>query len=371
MRVRGRLVIGRTSFLASLVAVLVLVAGPGAALANVGGGPAPAAERPAPREQLPGDPTGFRLPFAPGLEVPIHQGWGSPFSHNGRAAYAYDFGLHEGTPILAAASGVVSFTHAGEGACGGADLRNNANYITIDHPDGSATQYGHLATVDVEVGDVVTVGEAIGTSGKTGFTGCQPHLHFARQLQGSPVTQSIPVYFDGYPDAPLHNGQLISAVTSGCPAAEPDAPTDGFCGTYAALDAEEVPGSVFFSRVETAIDFDWAAAAPGGYWLDDASSGFAARWSGQFVFLAGGTYSFRAAATDRLRVSVDGFVVLDGWEGSPSPRALGTTWNLGPGIHRVEVEYEDLDGEGILRLAWSKLAVDDDGRWATSGPLPK
>ena len=100
---------------------------------------------------------------SPGLDVYIHQGWNSSYSHNGRSEYAYDFGLQLNTPVLAAASGIVSYVHGGETACGGASLRNHANYVTIDHPDGSSTQYGHLSTVEVEVGDIVEVGQEIAT----------------------------------------------------------------------------------------------------------------------------------------------------------------------------------------------------------------
>jgi hypothetical protein len=151
---------------------------------------------------------------------------------------------------------------------------------------------------------------------------------------------------------------------------DPTAATDGFCGTFSGLETGGEPALTFFSRKDEAIDFDWGAKAPGRYWLDDVSDGFAARWSGQFLFTTGGTYAFGAVATDRIQVFVDGSLVLDGWEGSPAPRALGTTWNLGPGVHRVELLYEDLDGDGILRLDWTKLEIDDDGRWETSGPLP-
>src|SRR5881397_3703871 len=80
---------------------------------------------PEPREQHPGDTPGFRLPFASGPEVRIEQGWNTNFSHNGKAAYAYDFGLYIGTDVLAAAAGVVAFIHDGETACGGPELLHN------------------------------------------------------------------------------------------------------------------------------------------------------------------------------------------------------------------------------------------------------
>src|SRR5262245_37549135 len=111
---------------APLFAILaLLVVGPMPALAAAPGF-APAAAGlekakaiPEPREQLPGESAGFRLPFAAGHEVRIEQGWNTKFSHNGKAAYAYDFGLSIGTDVLAAAAGVVAYVHDGETKCGG------------------------------------------------------------------------------------------------------------------------------------------------------------------------------------------------------------------------------------------------------------
>ena len=320
-----------------------------------------------PRAQEPGDATGFRLPFEPGFEVPIHQGWLSSYSHNGRAAFAYDFGLHEGTAVLAAAAGVVTYAHDGEVACGGADLLRLTNYVTIDHPDGSATHYGHLAAVEVEVGQVVGAGQQIGQSGMTGFTGCQPHLHFARQAQGGPVTQSIPVYFDGFADGPLLNGQHIEAKAAACAPTDAEAPIEAFCGTYLPRTGE---APAYFSRIDKRIDFDWDEAPPGGYWLDDPVDGFTARWSGQFTFAAAGNYSIRVLASDRVRISIDGIPIVNSWADHRAPRDLSTAWHLLPGIHTIEVEHEDADGSGTFELDWTYLGLgEQDARWSRSGPV--
>ena len=99
---------------------------------------------PEPRLQKPGQTPGFRLPILAGHDFRIEQGWNSTFSHYGKNAYAYDIGMALGTDVLASAGGLVAFTHEGETACGGKDLLNKANYVTIYHADGSATLYAHL-----------------------------------------------------------------------------------------------------------------------------------------------------------------------------------------------------------------------------------
>jgi murein DD-endopeptidase MepM/ murein hydrolase activator NlpD len=367
LHVRGRLAYGRLPSPGIFLAVLALVlAVPGTALAAGSRTQVPA-EKATPRAQQPGESTGYRLPFATGLEVPIHQGWNSRYSHNGRAAYAYDFGVHEGTPVLAAAGGVVAHLHDGETACGGADLLYRSNYVTINHPDGSATHYGHLEGVDVEIGQVVAAGEQIGRSGKTGFSGCLPHLHFARQVQGGDVTQSIPIYFHGYADRPLVIGEFVKAPAPACSPDDAESPLGAFCGTY----APRVAGQpAYFSRLDREIDFRWTKEGPGGYWLDQPTDGFSARWSGRFEFAAAGVYSIRALASERVRVTIDGLTVLDYWPDEPAARELATEWNLMPGIHDVEVQHEAGDGHGSLKLDWAFVRVADGAeRWIRSGPL--
>ncbi|MEU6509661.1 M23 family metallopeptidase [Streptomyces sp. NPDC046942] len=79
-----------------------------------------------------------------------------------------DFHAASGTPVHAVGSGTVVSTGWG-GAYG--------NQIVIRMADGMYTQYGHLSSIGVTVGQEVTPGQQIGLSGATGnVTG--PHLHF-------------------------------------------------------------------------------------------------------------------------------------------------------------------------------------------------
>lgn len=79
-----------------------------------------------------------------------------------------DFHAASGTTVLSVGSGVV--VEAGWGGAYG-------NNIVIKMIDGTYTQYGHLSSVNVSVGQVVTPGQQIGLSGATGnVTGA--HLHF-------------------------------------------------------------------------------------------------------------------------------------------------------------------------------------------------
>lgn len=57
------------------------------------------------------------------------------------------------------------------------DKGGYGTHIRIRHEDGSLTIYGHLSKIDVEVGQIVVEGQAIGITGNTGAS-TGPHLHF-------------------------------------------------------------------------------------------------------------------------------------------------------------------------------------------------
>jgi murein DD-endopeptidase MepM/ murein hydrolase activator NlpD len=59
----------------------------------------------------------------------------------------------------------------------------NGGYIVIAHPDGTVSEYAHLATTFVREGQRVTAGQVIGRVGDTGLcTG--PHLHLGMKKGG-------------------------------------------------------------------------------------------------------------------------------------------------------------------------------------------
>lgn len=87
-----------------------------------------------------------------------------------------DFSAPIGTPVVAAADGVVlaASWHPEFG-----------NMIEIDHGDGLLSRYAHLSLMDVAESKIVRRGEKIGAVGNTGrSTG--PHLHFEVRMFGVP-----------------------------------------------------------------------------------------------------------------------------------------------------------------------------------------
>lgn len=97
----------------------------------------------------------------------------------GRMHHGIDIAGPTGTPILAAASGVVITAQWHTGGYG--------NLVEIEHSDGSITLYAHNHRILVNKGDQVEGGQLIAQMGSTGFS-TGPHLHFEVHL---PETGSV------------------------------------------------------------------------------------------------------------------------------------------------------------------------------------
>ena len=101
---------------------------------------------------------------------------GEVSSHTGT-----DIACAEGTPILAAADGIVTVAN-GLDSWGG----SYGYYIQIDHGGGLETLYAHCSSICVTTGQQVQAGQVIGYVGHTGrVTG--NHLHFETRLSGSRI----------------------------------------------------------------------------------------------------------------------------------------------------------------------------------------
>ena len=107
-------------------------------------------------------------PFGPRIHPITHR----PSFHNG-----VDLGAGYGTPIHAAANGLI--VHSGWwGAYGQA--------VIIDHGSGLSTMYGHMSSIAVGDGQTVHRGQIIGYVGSTGWS-TGPHLHFTVFKNGDAV----------------------------------------------------------------------------------------------------------------------------------------------------------------------------------------
>lgn len=138
----------------------------------------------------------YALPYEEGTSHLLIQGYYSAFSHKNRAAL--DFKMKRGTKITAAREGVVVRMQEGNNKGGwNKKYRQYANYIVIEHSDGTRAGYWHLQHngVLVNLGDSVKKGQVIGLSGKTGYS-ATPHLHFMVWGTRNGQWQQVPTRFE-------------------------------------------------------------------------------------------------------------------------------------------------------------------------------
>jgi murein DD-endopeptidase MepM/ murein hydrolase activator NlpD len=100
-----------------------------------------------------------------------------PFNGEGAFHSGIDISVAYGTPVLAAADGVVTF----------ADLMSGyGQLIDLDHGHGLSTRYGHLSGFAIAAGQHVRRGQVIGYVGASGRA-TSPHLHYEVRIQNVPV----------------------------------------------------------------------------------------------------------------------------------------------------------------------------------------
>jgi murein DD-endopeptidase MepM/ murein hydrolase activator NlpD len=107
-------------------------------------------------------------------------------AHVGNLKHSIDFIVPEGTPVKAAAGGIVVDTKDGSNI-GGKEKKFEkfGNFVEIEHANKEYSEYEHLSKVIVKVGEKVRKGQLIGYSGSTGWiANMGPHLHFMIGIYG-------------------------------------------------------------------------------------------------------------------------------------------------------------------------------------------
>lgn len=117
-----------------------------------------------------------------GFSIRVHPVTGKVRQHKG-----IDFAAPPGTPIRAAADGVISFSGWQNGY---------GNFITIKHWGPYSTAYGHMSRIATGMtrGKKVSQGDVIGYVGSTGLS-TGPHLHYefrVNNVQQNPAQVDMP-----------------------------------------------------------------------------------------------------------------------------------------------------------------------------------
>jgi murein DD-endopeptidase MepM/ murein hydrolase activator NlpD len=139
--------------------------------------------------------SGYRMPVPSGRQTSPFGNRFHPILRRVRMHTGIDIGAPYGSQIVAAAPGQVILA----GWSGG-----YGKSIRIDHGGGITTVYGHMSSVDVQNGQRVAAGQAIGQVGSTGLS-TGPHLHFEVRRGGVPIN---PAGFAFLNRADLSGGEL-------------------------------------------------------------------------------------------------------------------------------------------------------------------
>jgi len=100
-----------------------------------------------------------------------------PFSGEGALHTGVDISAPTGTPVKAAADGVVTYSQYFGGY---------GRLVIVTHNSGMQTYYAHLSKFDVIAGQEIRQGEIVGRVGSTGRV-TAPHLHYEVRVGGAPV----------------------------------------------------------------------------------------------------------------------------------------------------------------------------------------
>jgi murein DD-endopeptidase MepM/ murein hydrolase activator NlpD len=198
----------------------------------------------------------YSLPYAPGRSYRVSQGYNGEYSHFGADQFAVEWRMPLGSPVHVARGGVVVGVK-NDSNIGGDDSKYDwdANYVLVQHADGTLGQYVHLMKggTRVQVGQRVEAGDFIGLSGNTGHS-TGPHLHFSVfKAKDGKHRETIPIRYRSADDTALvlEEGKSYKAVgsasnTSLIAGTRPKASTFGLAnaGTGGANSAPEAAGSL-------------------------------------------------------------------------------------------------------------------------------
>jgi len=152
----------------------------------------------------------YDLPFAKESTFRISQAYYGTFSHQGK--HALDFTMPTGTPLHAIRTGkVIKLKKDSNTGCPSKKCIKQANYVWVEHADGTIAEYAHLQLngTHLQLGDMVQKGDKIGLSGNTGFSQA-PHLHlevFVQTIDGKRKTVATKFKANGKVTKSLKKGK--------------------------------------------------------------------------------------------------------------------------------------------------------------------
>lgn len=189
----------------------------------------------------------YRLPWRPATTMQLTQDCNDSCcsDHVGTDEYAYDWANGASFGVVATRAGTITHLKINSTTgCASSTCSQDANYIVIDHGDGTQSTYFHLEgnslAAGITCGATVAQGQALATSGTTGHsTGIHLHYQVSKVHPAAPTCEcgadgtqcsassvpyadfwvtstypSVPVAFDEWPTAAACNDRRIQMPTS-------------------------------------------------------------------------------------------------------------------------------------------------------------
>jgi hypothetical protein len=144
-----------------------------------------------------GNPSSYRFPWPAGTSMQLTQDCNDACcgDHVGSDKHAWDFANGGAFNVVAARAGTVTHLKINSNSgCGSSACVNDANFIVIDHGDGTQSTYLHLAGftlgAGVTCGASVQRGQRLATAGSTGWsTGTHLHYEVSKVHAGAPTCE--------------------------------------------------------------------------------------------------------------------------------------------------------------------------------------
>lgn len=108
-----------------------------------------------------------------------------------------------------------------------------------------------------------------------------------------------------------------------------------------------------FTRVDDAIDFDWAASKPHAKIPRD---NFSIRWEGFIEPRFSEVYTFHTSSDDGVRLWIDGQLIVDNWTEHSVTTNTGQIALTAGAKYTIKMEFYERWGDAVARLSWSSTS---------------
>ena len=129
---------------------------------------------------------------------------------------------------------------------------------------------------------------------------------------------------------------------------------------------EDLSGTPAFTRMDSAIDFNWDENSPAP---DFPRTRFSARWTGTIEVPASvGDVKLATLEDDGVRVWIDGQKIIDAWGPHDSVTSEASVVLSAGTSHQIRIEYLQLDYDAHIKLLWEPAKLPEASREAWIPP---